>query len=274
MSTLYSLLRPAARGRERVLCLHSSGGSPRHWDPYAELLAPQHNVLAPELIGYAGEASWPKGAPASLDAEAQRLAALLHAAPAHVVGHSYGGAVALQLALRWPERVASLTLYEPVRFALLLGADDAVSVALGESIVGIGRRIGLQVLSGNLHTAAQRFIDYWSGDGAWEALAPRQRDAVAARMTKVQAEFEALFADRVPAAAYARLAMPVRLIAGMRSPRPTRRVTELLAASIAHAEHVVLPGLAHMAPVTDPARVAEHLPPWLCPPRVPLAAAA
>ncbi len=274
MSTLYSLLRPAARGRERVLCLHSSAGSPRHWDPYLAVLAPRHDVVVPELIGYAGDAPWPKGAPASLDAEAQRLAPLLHAQPVHVVGHSYGAAVALQLALRWPERVASLTLYEPVRFALLRGAADAASVALGESVVGVGRRIGMEVLSGNLHAAGQRFVDYWSGEGAWAALAPRQRDAVAARMTKVQAEFEALFADRMPAAAYARLAMPVRLISGTRSPRPAQRVCELLAARIAHAEHVVVPGLAHMAPVTDPDRVADHLPSWLQARHAPLAAAA
>ncbi|MBX3636658.1 MAG: alpha/beta fold hydrolase [Rubrivivax sp.] len=269
MSTLLTLPRRAP-ARPTLLMLHASGGSPRAFAPFVDALAPQFRVLTPALLGYDGEPRWPLGSPTSLDAEAEHLAPLLHAQPVHLFGHSYGGAVALQMALRWPERVASLTLYEPVRFALLERTPRTAQSH--EDIVGVGRRIDMEVLSGTLHAAAERFVDYWSGDGAWRELGDGAREAIAARMPKVRAEFEALFADRVPAAAYRTLAMPVHLIGGTRSPLPARQVGTLLAELLPNAGGLTLTGLGHLAPLTHAQRVLAALPGWLRPQPLPLAA--
>ena len=259
MSTVHSLQRPADTC-DTLLCLHSSGSSGRQWSAYAASLASRFRVVAPDLLGYGGEARWPTGTPASLDDEAKALHPLLPAGGAHVLGHSYGGSIALQLALRWPERVKSLTLYEPVRFALLFG--QPTTEAVGEAIVGVGRRIGLEVLSGAHHVAAEHFVDYWSGDGSWAALEARRRDALAQRMPKVQAEFEALFADRVPITAYRALRMPVRLLGGTRSPLPARQVLDRLEANLPYVTRATLPGLGHMGPLEAPAQVLPELD-WL-----------
>jgi pimeloyl-ACP methyl ester carboxylesterase len=259
MSTTYRLVRPRDT-RETLLCLHSSASSGRQWDTLAAMFAPRFHVHTPDLLGYSPE-GWRIGRLTSLDEEAEHVAPLLPAGGAHVFGHSYGAAVALQLALRWPERVRSLTLYEPVRFGVLLQQPAPRQEA--ETIVGVGRRIGLEVLSRSLREAGRQFVDYWSGAGAWDRLSPRRQEGVAARMSKVHADFEAVFSDRVPLAAYARLAMPIQLMGGTRSPLPARKVLELLAAKMPEAAIRVIPGLAHMAPVSDPETVAEHLPPWL-----------
>lgn len=247
---------PRATARERLICLHSSGGTGRQWLPMAAAFADRFEVLTPELLGYAG-ARWPTGRPVSLDVEAQALAPLLQRGPVHLLGHSYGAAVALQIALRWPERIASLTLYEPVRFALLFGRPATQEAA--EAIVGVGRRIGMAVLSGRTREAAQCFVDYWSGDGAWTQLGDGARHALAERMPKVQAEFEALFADRVPAAAYRSLTMPVQLIGGSRSPLPARQVLDVIDEQLPRAERTVLTGLGHMGPVDAAPRVLAAL---------------
>lgn len=248
---------PRTPARERLICLHCSGGTGRQWSPMVGAFADRFDVLTPDLLGYGGGARWPTGTPVSLDAEAHALAPLLQRGPVHLFGHSYGGTVALQIALRWPERVSSLTLYEPVRFALLLRRPATQEAA--EAIVGVGRRIGMAVLSGRLDDAAQRFVDYWCGDGAWARLGDGARRALAARMPKVQAEFEALFADRVPAGAYRGLTMPVQLIGGARSPLPARQVLDVLAGELPHAERRVLAGLGHMGPVDAAPRVLAAL---------------
>jgi pimeloyl-ACP methyl ester carboxylesterase len=124
----------------------------------------------------------------------------------------------------------------------------------------VGRRIGLEVISGSLSLAAARFVDYWSGDGTWRALDARHQQAIAVRMPKVQAEFEALFADRVPADVYRALAMPVHLLGGSRSPLPARQVLERLHTLLPHASRATLSGHGHMAPVSAPAAVAGLLP--------------
>jgi pimeloyl-ACP methyl ester carboxylesterase len=264
MSTFHALSKLHLQ-RESVICLHSSGASGRQWDAIASPLSTQFDVVTPDLLGYGARTTWPTGTPASLTDEAQALAPLLDARPGgvHLLGHSYGGAVALQMALRWPSRIKSLTLYEPVRFALLFG--DPETAEVGDEIVRAGRRIGMMVLSGRNHAAAALFVDYWSGDGAWDSMPQGRRDALAARMPKVHAEFESLFADRVPLAAYARLEMPVRLLRGDRSPLPPRMVVGRLGWQLPNVDVVTLAGLGHMGPLTHAQEVARALPQWLQP---------
>jgi pimeloyl-ACP methyl ester carboxylesterase len=161
------------------------------------------------------------------------------------------------MALRWPDRVKTLTLFEPVRFALLL--EDHDQEATWQAIVSVGRRIGSHVLSGRLEEAAAVFVDYWSGKGAWERLPAARQRAIAERMPKVRAEFEALFADMVPASWFRKLEMPVRFITGSTSPLPARRVTDIIARHCTQAEVVRLDGVGHMGPISHAPLVASHL---------------
>lgn len=256
MSTIHPFHR-SRPGRETLICLHASGSAARQWSGMGAALSASFQVVAPELLGYRDEPPWPAGTPVSLDDEAAALAPLLQGHGVHLLGHSYGAAVALQMALLWPGRVKSLTLYEPVRFAVL--AHDRGSSAGFEDIVGVGRRIGQDVLAGATAAAAERFVDYWSGEGTWRQMPVRRQQGLAERMTKVRAEFEALFADRVPLSAYRALAMPVHLIGGTASPAPARQVLRLLAGQMPHARFTTLQGLGHMGPIDAPQRVLAAL---------------
>jgi lipase len=74
---------------------------------------PEISIAAPDLLGH-GRSSW--AAPWSIDANVAALAALIDTAadgPVVVVGHSFGGAVALQLAAARPDQVAALVLLDP-----------------------------------------------------------------------------------------------------------------------------------------------------------------
>ena len=272
MSTLHCLPRPRSHGPV-VVCLHCSSSSGRQWRALTAPLAQQFDFRTPDLLGYDAPGNWPTGARVSLDDEADRLSELLvdAEAPVHLLGHSYGGAVALQMSLRWPGRVASMTLYEPVRFGLLFGAstagagEAAQTVEARYQIVTIGNRFALAVMSGRLDEAAAMFVDYWGGHGTWAAMDPRRRHLQAALMPKVNAEFQSLFSDRVPAPVYESLTMPVHLIGGTSSPLPARMVMRLLATRIPKISTVTVVGLNHMAPVSAADRVRAQLPDWLQP---------
>ena len=191
-----------------VVALHSSGAGARQWASWRSLWPAGAEIVTPDLIGYADDGSLV--ASVTLDEEARRVAHVVDAVPhgVHLVGHSYGGAVALRVALARPHRVRGLWLYEPVLFALLRGDDTAH----WRDIVAAGRVIGALARNGQVEASASHFVDYWSGRGAWASLAPPRRRAIAERMAKVAAEFDALFDDDLPTTAYRALHVPVRVL--------------------------------------------------------------
>ena len=117
---------------EPIVLLHCTGHSGRQWAELAAALRTDFEVIAPDLCGYGGTAHWPGSGTFNLGIEADLVAALVERLnrPAHIVGHSFGGAVALQLALRHPDLVKSLTVIEPAAFHLLCDGDDEDKRAL------------------------------------------------------------------------------------------------------------------------------------------------
>lgn len=100
-------------GPLRVLALHGLTGHGKRWEPLATQHLSEIAVAAPDLIGH-GRSSW--AAPWTIDANVAALAELLdHQAtsPVVVVAHSFGCAVAMQLAAARPDRVRALVLLDP-----------------------------------------------------------------------------------------------------------------------------------------------------------------
>src|SRR5690242_8615136 len=118
---MISSIIPAARSRDLVIALHCSGSSAAQWRSLAAKLGQRFTFAAPEHYDSGNAPPWIGGPDFTLAAEAQRTLALIDASEGavHLIGHSYGGGVALHVALARPERMASLTLYEPSAFYLL-----------------------------------------------------------------------------------------------------------------------------------------------------------
>jgi lipase len=97
----------------QILAIHGLTGHGQRWRTLATRHLPEVTVAAPDLLGH-GRSSWT--APWTIDANVAALADLLdtdEAGPMVVVGHSFGGAVALNLAAARPDLVAALVLLDP-----------------------------------------------------------------------------------------------------------------------------------------------------------------
>ncbi|MDT5018840.1 MAG: lipase, partial [Mycobacterium sp.] len=97
----------------QVLAIHGLTGHGQRWQTLATRHLPDLTIAAPDLLGH-GRSSW--AAPWTIDANTAALAALVDAGadgPVVVVGHSFGGAVALNLASTRPDLTAALVLLDP-----------------------------------------------------------------------------------------------------------------------------------------------------------------
>jgi len=249
---------------ETVVLLHSSASSGAQWRSLCAPLAERFTALAPDLYGYGASDPWPGRAAMTLADEVAPLEALLarRPGPVHLVGHSYGGAVALRLALRAPARLRSLTLIEPVAFHLLRGG-GAGERALYDEVAALARGVAAALSSGAYWSAMERFVDYWNGAGAFGRLAPDRRRELARRVGAVALNFAAAMAEPVALGAYRRIRVPTLLLAGAASPPTTRRIVALLAQTLPHVREQVVAGAGHMLPLTHrdavDGAILEHL---------------
>jgi pimeloyl-ACP methyl ester carboxylesterase len=238
-----------------VVCLHSSASSSGQWRALMECLAPHFRVIAADLYGAGKTPLWPHTQPMWLDDELALLGPVFNAAGArfHLVGHSFGGAVALKAALADHRRLLSLVLFEPVLFSLLVA--EAPHGAAAQEILAVRDDTTQLVAAGDLVAAARRFIDYWMGDGAWAATPHTRQPALAAAMSSVIPEWHAAFADPTPLRALAAIDAPTLLLTGNQSKASARAVTRLLAMVLPRVRVVEVVGAGHMAPLTQPERI-------------------
>ena len=101
----------------RIVLIHGSVGNAEAWAPVRPALEERFDVVAPNRGGYP---PGPLLERIDFERQAQELAPLLGEG-AHLVGHSYGGVIALLIAAEHPDRVRSLTVSEPPAFGLARG---------------------------------------------------------------------------------------------------------------------------------------------------------
>jgi pimeloyl-ACP methyl ester carboxylesterase len=248
---------------ERVLALHRSGPDGGQWRMLAATLGEEYELIAPDYYGSRSAGPWNPSAPFALADEAARTIALIDETDrkVHLVGHSYGGALALHVALARPERIASLTLYEPTAFHLLRQLDQAAA-ALAE-IRALALAVATGVVTGDQREAARRFVDYWAAPGTFKALRPSAQAAMSAWMPVASLELAAALKEPTPAGEYACLKFATLILRGEHAPEPTRLIAERLPVMLGDGRLTIVAGAGHMGPQTHAAAVngliAAHL---------------
>jgi pimeloyl-ACP methyl ester carboxylesterase len=231
-----------------VVALHCSLGSGRQWNKLARELGPFYQVIAPDIAGYGDNRGWLE-LPITL---AEEIAALddgidQATGPIHLIGHSYGGAIAFRMATASPfaGRIRSLTLIEPV-LPTLLEIDDAER----SDFARLSSRISADLGGRRTLQAIDKFMNFWNGLAPPQELTPEARLHMLKYVEKIPFDFTAAFDELNVADAAASIRVPTLLLSGGQSPRLTQRIVERLATTIAGAEtHCVLTA-GHMLPIT------------------------
>jgi pimeloyl-ACP methyl ester carboxylesterase len=243
-----------------VVALHCSLGSGHQWARLREQLASRHQVITPDISGY-GNNPGPFVLPTTLAEEVDLLSDRLGEAigPIHLVGHSYGGAVAFKIATDSPlaSRVRSLTLIEPVLPTILL--ENGSDRRLHEHFVRLAHAVYQDLWNGASWEAIEKFLAFWKGSGSEDKLSSNALVRMIGQAEKLAFDFAAILAEQNVTAAAAAIHLPTLLVSGGLSPYLTQRVSGRLASTIPHAETRYLPAAGHMLPITHAGVVNSHI---------------
>ena len=237
-----------------LLLLHGSGGATHTWRDLLPLLAERFAVVAPDLPGH-GFTTRPAAERLSLDAMASDLRALLDTldvAPAGIVGHSAGGALALRLAAdRAPRAVVGINAALTPPNALFSFAAPALQAVVGSGLVGeltaalADSELAFDTLmrsTGSRISAEQRAL--------YRAFA-RSSDHAGAVMTMFSRWDLASLGRRLP-----EMHTPVTLVVGDRDGWVRPSEAERVARRLPDARVVTLAGAGHLAHEEQPERTA------------------
>jgi pimeloyl-ACP methyl ester carboxylesterase len=204
----------AGSGDEVVVLLHGITSTAEAWREVMPRLAERYTVVAPDMIGH-GRSAKPRG-DYSLGAYAagvRDLLAVLGFEKGSVVGHSFGGGIAMQFAYLFPEYVERMALISSgglgrevhplLRAAVLPGSEWVLplmarewSVKAGDAVRAVAGRLGLEA-GPDLAEFARGYASL-TEEGASEAFIHTMRSVIDHDGQRVSALDRLYLADQLP----------------------------------------------------------------------------
>lgn len=220
-----------------ILCVHGGGSSALLWADAFEALEQLGRVIAYDRRG-CGRSERPEPYErTSVDEQADDAAALLRelsAAPAVVIGRSYGGAVAIGLALRHPDLVRALVLLEGDALGLAPAALEWTR-AIRERLREVAAKDGIDAVYSAL-------IGELLGEGAWNSFPADIRKTLTHNGPALLAELGYVDDVNPGPAEFATIEKPTLLVAASESPPEQREMTDAMARVLPDARSVLVGG--------------------------------
>jgi pimeloyl-ACP methyl ester carboxylesterase len=231
------------------------------WRPVMSAWNGRFRCVTTSLLGYGGSAERRSTGDASIVYEAEMLEQVIRKAGGrvHLVGHSFGGLVALAVTLRKRVPLASLAIVEAPAAELLRGCGEVEHYRAFRQMTD---GYFADFAGGNLEAIAG-MIDFYGGDGTFASWPPRVR-GYAVQTTPVNIlDWASAFGFPLSPAILADVDVPVLVARGGASHPAVQRANALLSESIDDAELATIDGAAHFMIATHANElaglIAEHV---------------
>lgn len=251
-------LRRFGHGPRQVLALHCTIAHAGAWRGLAHELDSEATFQGFDLLSHGRSPDW--DGQGDIHDRTVAAAECLFRPGMDVVGHSFGATVALRLAVMHPGTIRSLTLCEPVFFAV--AGQDAPELLAQHS------RDAAPVFEaldrGEDALAARIFNRMWATPDSprWPALAESTRAAMTRSIHIIPAADDTLFNDRAGLLAPGVLdgvETPALLLRGSLTHPVIGAINDGLARRLPDARNLVIEGAGHMLPISHPAAVAQRM---------------
>lgn len=232
-----------------VVLIHSSVSGNRQWKRLAQDLQPHFRVLAVNLFGYGETSAWNGDAVQTIADQAGLVLGLVRdiPGPVRIVGHSFGGSVACKAAAMLGPRTSHLFLFEPTLFHLL--AQNRHPEAYAEAMA-LRDFIRFHGKKDDWGAVAERFVDYWIGDGGWAAMPHERRLAYMQLLRPNYYEWDSVDSDQTTVEEFDRIPAKAMIAYAPEARRPVREIAQLFVQKCPNWLVVRIAEGGHMAPLT------------------------
>jgi esterase len=221
-----------------ILCIHGAGSSALLWSDAVHELARLGRVIAYDRRGCTRSERPQPYERTSVAEHADDAAALLDglaAAPAVVIGRSYGGTVATDLALRYPDRVRALVLLEG-------DASRELAPATAEWVAALADRLREVAAQAGVDAVAEALFSEVLGESAWLSFPEELRRILTQNGPAILAEVQGEWWLAADAAALGTIDQPTLLVTATDSLPELREPTEAMAEALPNARTALVSG--------------------------------
>lgn len=240
-----------------AVLVHGAGANRNYWKALCDVMGGRH-LLCPDLYGHGETPPWnsvTRNTPAYSyrdDVPLIEGVCSQQAPPFDLVGHSSGGAVCLEYARAFPDRVRRMVLIEPMLPAVIKDFD---SVAWAE-VSSAYETVHAMVRNGQLEEAARNLFEYILGDGQWGLIPEKIRAWMTQNVkTTLTAHSAASLSIPTKPSEYAELRVPTLFIHGARTRNPYKRITQYLSRLLKGSKLEEIPDASHNSPLTHAAQI-------------------
>jgi len=231
-----------------LVLVHGSWGDHHNWDAVVPGLARTFRVFTYDRRGHSQSERLPTQG--SIDDDVADLAAFITSrgsAPAHVIGNSFGAAIALKLAATQPNLFASLSVHEPPLIGMI--GDNPMFPAIRQRIGAVLTTLE----AGDAEAGARQFVETVAlGPGMWEKLPSSQRQTfIFNAPTWVDEMNEPESAMSVDLARLVAFNHPALLSEGEQSPPFFGVILDQIATALPHAQHHLYRRAGHVPHLTN-----------------------
>jgi pimeloyl-ACP methyl ester carboxylesterase len=260
---------------EAVVFVHGSASDLRTWEQQLPAIGTRYRAIAYSRRYARPNEDIEPGADDQMLPHVDDLAALLRligAAPAHLVGHSWGAFICLLAAIRHPEIVRSLVLQEPPVLSLfvstppllrelfpLLVRRPRTALAILEFGAGTIAPAQRAFRRGDDDRALQAFARGVLGKETYERLPEERRQQARENLGTLRAQLLGAGFPPLDEKDVRGIRIPTLLMTGQRSPAFLLRLTEHLQRLLPNAERVDIAGASHAMQEENPGAVNEAI---------------
>jgi len=240
-----------------LVLLPGSFGTGSGWKAVTDRLARRYRIVTTSLLGYGATAERRPLGNATMHLQTEVIDRILErvAEPAHVVGHSFGGLAALAHAIDGAINPASLMLVEANPLGLLKSSGaTGLYATFGEMT-----RDYFAEFEAGRPDAARHVIDFYGGEGTWDALPAEVRDYVMKTTPANIRDWSSGTPFAPPLSALQEIAVATLVVRGGNGHPAMMHIAEILAEAIPHSRLETVAGGGHFLPATHPAELARLL---------------